>query len=683
MGVSNDAQVYETGGPDVAELNLHYRETVSELEHFINQCRDNFDDRRNSWHGKTQDLRRHGADALPWEGSSDSESMVISERINAYVSLCMFALERAHIRAYPVEVGDAARSRVVSSFLKWMRDSYIPRFAEEMELAANHLFEKGISVTYIGYEQREVSRLQAMNIDQIASFNPDFAELLMDQNNDDLVIEFLQSTFPKLSTRKAKKALRELRKTGEAELPISIKAVDRPIVQTLSVDTDVFFPPSCVDVQKSNIVHRRVLMTPQEVISKVNTDGWSQEFADEVIKKARGENTREYDSSHYNTPAESPVEHDNGLVEIIYTYQRLISEENAEGIYCTVWSARHHPQNLHAKYELLNGVDDLPFVVCRLHNDTKRLYDTQSMVDLLRGVQWQVKAERDARIDRASIATLPPSRGPVGRPKPEFRPGGHVTERRPGEYSFMAPPPGDAGSIEIEATLLQAADRMVGLSADDPDSQTKRAYYLNKFLMHVRDVMREAYRSYLRYGPDEMLFRVSGVPEPQQFAKGDPNSDLDIAIHFDSQMAQDPEAVETKLGQMLQLVQYDRTGKIDVESLIEVAAAAIDPVLADSIIQPQEAGAAKIARDVAEDLALIYSGVEVGARPQGAQVAMQIGQNYSQVPDVAQRLQEDEAFSARLTKYFEQYQFQMQQQQNAEIGRLGTEPAEFQGINQA
>mgnify|MGYP003108605137 FL=1 len=681
--MSNDAQVYETGGPDVAELNLHYRETVSELEHFINQCRDNFDDRRNSWHGKTQDLRRHGADALPWEGSSDSESMVISERINAYVSLCMFALERAHIRAYPVEVGDAARSRVVSSFLKWMRDSYIPRFAEEMELAANHLFEKGISVTYIGYEQREVSRLQAMNIDQIASFNPDFAELLMDQNNDDLVIEFLQSTFPKLSTKKAKKALRELRKTGQAELPISIKAVDRPIVQTLSVDTDVFFPPSCVDVQKSNIVHRRVLMTPQEVISKVNTDGWSQEFADEVIKKARGENTREYDSSHYNTPAESPVEHDNGLVEIIYTYQRLISEENAEGIYCTVWSARHHPQNLHAKYELLNGVDDLPFVVCRLHNDTKRLYDTQSMVDLLRGVQWQVKAERDARIDRASIATLPPSRGPVGRPKPEFRPGGHVTERRPGEYSFMAPPPGDAGSIEIEATLLRAADRMVGLSADDPDSQTKRAYYLNKFLMHVRDVMREAYRSYLRYGPDEMLFRVSGVPEPQQFAKGDPNSDLDIAIHFDSQMAQDPEAVETKLGQMLQLVQYDRTGKIDVESLIEVAAAAIDPVLADSIIQPQEAGAAKMARDVAEDLAMIYAGVEVGARPQGAQIAMQIGQNYSQVPDVAQRLQEDEAFSARLTKYFEQYQFQMQQQQNAEIGRLGTEPAEFQGVNQA
>lgn len=247
----------------------------------------------------------------------------------------------------------------------------------------------------------------------------------------------------------------------------------------------------------------------------------------------------------------------------------------------------------------------------------------------------------------------------------------------------MDPPPGDAGSIEVENTLLQQADRMVGLSnpAEDPDAQTKRAFYVNKFLMHVRDVIREAYRSYLRYGPDEMLFRVSGVPEPQQFDKGDPNADLDVAIHFDAQMAQDPDAVEAKLGQMLQLVQYDRTGKIDVESLIEVAAAAIDPVLADSIIQPQEAGAAKMARDVAEDLAMIYAGVEVGARPQGAEIAMQIGQNYAQVPDVAQRMQEDEAFSARLTKYFEQYQFQLTQQRNAEIGRLGTEPAE--GIQQS
>ena len=58
---------------------------------------------------------------------------------------------------------------------------------------------------------------------------------------------------------------------------------------------------------------------------------------------------------------------------------------------------------------------------------------------------------------------------------------------------------------------------------------------------------------------------------------------------------------------------------------------------------------------------------------------MQLVQAYVQQPDVAQRAQQDEAFAARLQKYAEQYQFQLQQAQNAEIGRIGTTPAEMGG----
>jgi hypothetical protein len=45
-----------------------------------------------------------------------------------------------------------------------------------------------------------------------------------------------------------------------------------------------------------------------------------------------------------------------------------------------------------------------------------------------------------------------------------------------------------------------------------------------------------------------------------------------------------------------------------------------------------------------------------------------------------QRAQQDEAFGARLQKYMEQYQFQLQQMQNAEIGRIGTAPAQMGGM---
>jgi hypothetical protein len=54
---------------------------------------------------------------------------------------------------------------------------------------------------------------------------------------------------------------------------------------------------------------------------------------------------------------------------------------------------------------------------------------------------------------------------------------------------------------------------------------------------------------------------------------------------------------------------------------------------------------------------------------------MQLIQSYASQPDIAQRLQQDETFAARIQKYAGQYQFMMQQAQNAITGRLGTQSA--------
>jgi hypothetical protein len=88
----------------------------------------------------------------------------------------------------------------------------------------------------------------------------------------------------------------------------------------------------------------------------------------------------------------------------------------------------------------------------------------------------------------------------------------------------------------------------------------------------------------------------------------------------------------------------------------------------------------KLAKEVTNDLTKIFSGIEVPAQPNGAQFAMQMLQAYVQQPDIAQRAQSDGAFAARLQKYAEQYQFQLSQAQNAQIGRIGTAPAQVGGI---
>jgi len=131
---------------------------------------------------------------------------------------------------------------------------------------------------------------------------------------------------------------------------------------------------------------------------------------------------------------------------------------------------------------------------------------------------------------------------------------------------------------------------------------------------------------------------------------------------------------------MVSLIQLDRNGKMNTDRLLEFAASAINPFFADYVLQPDEEAADKMMKDVTDDLAKLYAGIEVPARPNGAQFALQMIQGYAQQPDVAQRLQGDEAFAARLTKYAEQYQFSMQQMQNAQIGRLGTNPAEMGGV---
>jgi hypothetical protein len=131
---------------------------------------------------------------------------------------------------------------------------------------------------------------------------------------------------------------------------------------------------------------------------------------------------------------------------------------------------------------------------------------------------------------------------------------------------------------------------------------------------------------------------------------------------------------------MVSLVQLDRNGIMDVNKLLEFTASSINPIFADYVLQPAEEAQQKVAKSVTDDLAKIYSGIEVPAQPNGAQIAMQMLQAYVQQPDVAARAQQDEAFAARLQKYGEQYAFQLQQAKNAEIGRIGTAPAQMGGV---
>lgn len=681
---NSEALVYfSEKGPDVKKLADAYTATVADLSEYFRRCERGYNDRRCEWAGKQEDLRKGGANAFPWKGASDTEAHVISERIGTYIALCQTALSKANIRAYPVEVNDIARAKVMSSFLKYMIASYVPRFDEEMELGANYLLEKGLMVSYVGWEQKKSTYLQSITLQEITEANPDLARVILAGDSDDAVLKLLKGIYPDLSDKRGKKALNQLRKKGEATLPVTRKQVNRPCVKSLAPDSDILFPPYCMDPQQAPFIFYKSLMTAQEIEAAVATEGWDRDWADYVIEKLKGDMVLAENSDLQRRNVETNQRSED-LYVIIRAYQRLIDpEDGGQGIYCTVF----HPALTsetdgtppYAKFELLNGFEDYPFVVTSLSKENKRLYDTVTVPELLRGLQWQVKVERDSRVDRNGLATVPPLLHPVGKPPTgEWAPGGRIGRMRREDFEFAPAPQYNPGSVEMEQTMLRSADGIMGLDVENPLSAAKRQFFVNKYLSHVRDVIKAAFKAFQRFGPDEVFFRVTGSADPMKFQKGSPDEDFDVKIMFDVQ-SNDPENENTEIERLISILPYDKNGRINVDALVEVAASSYSPILADSILQPVEEAQQKVTKEVTDDLTKIYSGIEVGARPNGAQLALQLVQQYAQQPDISQKLKSDGIFAARLTKYAEQYQFQLQQAQNAEIGKLGTAPAQMGG----
>lgn len=680
----DEALVYVENEPPVQSLQACYNTCLTDLENFFHICERSYRDRRNIWPGKTGDFRKHGANAFPWEGASDMEVNTIGERIDSYVAILMQALDRSHIKAFPTSMATMDKASVVSGFLKWMRSSYIPDFKRQMEQGANSMLEKGIMVSHVGWKKELRSYKQAITLDQIREESEDLAIAIVTPEMKDEALAMMADFFEGVSDKSLRKAIRELQKTGTTTLPISRQSVNHPTVCNLQPDAEVFFPPFTTDPQRAPYVFYKTYYTPQELEKKVTNDGWDREWVKELIEKYRGVDSQDTNSDRPQAYDRIEAATEKDLVCIIYAYQRLIDEDDgSEGIWYTVM---HPVADGYGKFELLNGHDDYPFIVTRLADDQSNLYETRTFSDILRGAQKQIKTERDSRIDRASLATMPPLMHPAGRVPAKWGPGVKVPYRRLGEIAFGPTPPPDVGSERIEMLMVDQANRAVGLDLENPISGLRQQFIVNKFLDHVQKTLDMAFKLFQRVGPDEVFFIVTGNPNPQSMGKGSPDDRFTIAVSFDSRET-DPENAKTQLETMVSLIQLDRNGKMDTDKLLEFAASSINPFFADYVLQPDEESANKMMKNITDDIAKISAAIEVPARPNGAQAALQILTQYAQQPDVAQRLQNDEAFAARLQKYAEQYQFQLQQAQNAQIGKIGTDPSQMggastQGMNQ-
>ena len=668
--------------PDIGYLQETYRRTQSELGEWIDRRQRDYDTRNCLWSGKSDDFKKHTdlsatGEVFPFDGASDQEVRLVDETINCMVSMSLNAIRRAHIVATPVESDDIERANVISLFIRWLVNSRMDEFYDQVELGLNHFYEKGMMVHYVYWESQDLKQQQSIKLDEIAQAMPQMAQVIQDGSMDEELSTALKNQF-KVSKAKAKGMLRELRKDGETTIPVTRRVINQPRVKALAPDEDVFWPSYCIDPQEAPYVFHVINMTPEQLRSKINTEGWDEEFVDSAIELSqRGESDTPINNLRLQ---EEVIRDDDDTIRIVYCYQRLLDEDDVPGIYCTILHDR--VPELYAKHQLLDySHGKYPFVVSTFEKTSKRLYHSRSVAEIGEGPQNVLKIEEDASIDRQSLATMPPLEHPLGRAPTKWGPGVRIPYRTPGEYRFADTPRYDGGSMEVRRYTKEQLDRYIGRNApgvDPVEGQMKQQRNIDKVFQHLKHVIDQVWTLYQQYGPDEEYFRVTGMRDMQKFAKGRAGERFDFYMQFDA-ATQDPEQmlerVKTvgELGGML-----DKNGTLDTEKLLQLAIGQVLPGASEKVLLPKETASQKAMEEERQLIAELVAGVPPNVREQDAhEMKLQVFTQWLQQPDIQQKAQQDQALQERINQYMQQRNFAIQQKQNAQIGRLGAAPTQF------
>lgn len=708
-GDARKALEFEAKKPDVPALVGAFKQTRVWADYFIQQCKRNADTRFCRWPGQTFDQRKHtkdlGAQAMPWEGASDMRFYFVDSYIKFLVATIMAAWRRARITANPTNntFSDIRKANRAASFIKWLA-SQVSDLYKQSEVALNYLFEKGITVTY-QYWQREIRKLEKCV--KLGEFAPEIQQIVltpeMEQHAIQLAKAYLNS--PEFNATydqeykidkdgqhhyipskewgdsEIKEILAELRESGESYVEVNTPIVDRAGIFSLNPEEDIFFPTSTIDIQNAPYVFQVMYYSPQELRTKVETEGWDEKFVEQCIAEFVGKDNIFLAAGVRMDGTNNVWERLKNMVQLIHVWQKLTTKEGS----IAIWETVIHPNTterfgVHRLSQFNHG--EYPFVVTKLEDYSKRLYESRGLPEILKGTQDNIKAQFDAKIDRTNLTNLPPIievfTG-LDAPGGYIAPASKYRVRDPGELTWMAPPQADPIGPEVVQALVVHADTIVGRpnEAIDPlESRNRLQMYHDKWAEHCQKMFKQLWALAMQYLPDVVKFRASGSSEILTFEK-DMSEVYDFNIALDSQ-GNDQELNKTKMELIIQLLQQDTSGTIDRSKLMKYAVNMIDSAMGDEVISGNNDAMEQSIKEEQQAIAAITSGLDVDIHPnENNATKAQYYINWFQRPDTQQRLQNDPVVGEIATKRAKQWGQQIQQfQVNAQTGRLGTAPGQ-------
>jgi hypothetical protein len=667
--------------------------------------------RLNFWNGQSADGRKHGADLnampFPWEGASDMRPRSIDALVNEQVSLMIQAFTKANTQAVGMNATDVEWSRKVSTLMRYMVwNKMRPQVRRELALAANWRQVYGSSLMAVMWDQQMRRTTQEVTIDGLATMAAaSDDQQMVEQAKQQILTKFLDPTFepenlrmimqlsPILKTGAARKCLRELQTSGATTIPVPEVFAAMPRWQALLPMIDVFFPTTTDDIQRSPWVAHRERLTEGELRDRINTHGYDADWVEECIKHkgtiidSLTSNLLLLSESRRNFWGVLDYSQ-RDLIEIFHYFRKSIDDDGLPCVYNTV---------LCLPVRDMVGLDEplpyehglYPYVTFQREHIARTILESRGVASIADSWQNEIKVQRDARTDRTSISVLPPILVPPSRGAMNltFGPGSKFPQRRGEEISWMAPPPADGGSIEIEKASQASLDTYFGRPTDlcpQSISQLHQQDLVDAWLLELRGVIAQTLQLCQQFMTDEQVTRIVGaLPQAWNVGKDEVENMFHFSLEFDVRDL-NSELLKEKLTLLNTLVlPNDRFGRVDFAKLTELTMRAIDPNMAEMVLQPMEQATQAQVADEKDAIAKMVAGIEPEMNPAPGlnyQLHLQTLQQSIQAnPELQQMISARPILAQMVENRVKFFQFQLQQQQNAQTGRVGTQPVLQQG----
>jgi hypothetical protein len=673
------------------------------------------------WEGQAPDGRKRkdymGRDPKPFEGASDGRIRMADLVVKLKKAVLMAAASKAVIDVTGTESGDWAQAQRVKTLVRWIiRNQLGWKFRRQMKILMDYMLADSPGVGLMGVFWKQVAELEPASVsldeavqtalEQMAQGGLEPSELDARRveellTNPEMAQEaalVVRGMFPDLGAGQARAALAAWGRGETFAFAASAPGIGLPELKALKLYDDVWFSGSVTELQDAPAIFVREWLTRPELFQRIASlgydEGWVKDLTGEgeAGKNAAGRRGFEGQSGFVQrwddwrnavgekTGVSFEVKERAGQYEVLTAYYLGVDSEGRVGRWVVPFSAAMKRKA--KEPELIPYAHGMyPFVAFTHETLTARLLDSRGIPELAVSDQQSMKLMSDSFEDHVQVTTLPPvkrMRGTVRR-QIVMAPMGEIEENRPGEVEWMRGPDYPRANEEHRAEVRRRHCEYFGIpheAVPGPVTDVLNQDMVDDFLWTLADMVKMVIQLCQQNMGPEMLARVTGS---QGFSWGQER--VEIRGQFDIQLAFDVASLDPEkyLGKAKILVEVvkalDARAVVSWDKVVESVLQGVDANLAERAIVPVQVASQREADDEQVQISKIAAGIEPEMKEAGIDFRtrlMTLDEAMQKNPELVGKMSETsrKMLDAR-RKYL---QHQVEQEENAQIGRVGARP---------